>query len=129
MDLLNNNEVDNVDSMLSFKENLSLLSTATKGFSCKLSCDVNGKCTGVAWLAVSVRDYFERLGSYLCLDTCKRKINALLWPCLDMSLNNELGKVCLGCEAIMLREHIDAHKFILNLFLMHAWLTTVKMSN
>ena len=114
LDLLNSNEVDNVDSMLSFRECLSLLSTAAKGFSCRLSHNLNGKCTGAVSLAGSIRDNFERFGCYLCLDTCKRKTTALLWPCLVVSLNNELGRVCLACEAIMLREQIDACKFILD---------------
>ena len=48
LELLNDDEVDNVDSTLSFNEYLSLLSTAAKGFSCRLSYDINSKSTGAA---------------------------------------------------------------------------------
>ena len=61
-----------------------------------------------------MRDNFERFGYCLYLETWKRNTNALLCPCLVTSLNNELGTFCLGCEAIMLREQIDACKNILD---------------
>ena len=61
-----------------------------------------------------MRENFELFGCHLCLDTYKRKTNALLWPYLVASLNNELVKVCFACEVIMLREQVDAHEFILD---------------
>ena len=61
-----------------------------------------------------MKDNFERFGCYLFLGTCKRKTNALLWPYLAASLINELGNACLACEAIILREQIEAHRFVLD---------------
>ena len=114
MDSLNSDQENNEDFALSFKECLSLLSIAAKGFSYRSSCGIDGKCTGVVWLTGNMREIFERFGWYLCLDANERKTNALLWPYLAASLINELGNACLACEAIILREQIEAHRFVLD---------------
>ena len=39
----------------------------------------------------------------------KRGINKLLWPYLAVTLLNDLNKVCVACESIMMAERDQAH--------------------
>ena len=78
LDLLNNNQDNNEDLTLSFKEHLSLLSIAKKEFSYRLPRDNDSERTGAVLLTGSIIDNFEQFWCCLCLDTCKRKTNALL---------------------------------------------------
>ena len=112
--LLSSNRGNNEESMSSLKEYLSLLLISAKGVSCRLPRGIDSKRTRTVWLTRSMRDDFERFGRHLCIGTCKRKTNALLWPYLAASLINELGNACLACEAIILREQIEAHRFVLD---------------
>ena len=55
-----------------------------------------------------MRRNFERFGHYVCLDVMKRGINKLLWPYLAVTLLNDLNKVCVACESIVMAERDQA---------------------
>ena len=55
-------------------------------------------------MTATMRSNFERFGSYISLDSMKRELNTLCWPYFAISLQNELNKVCVGCEALMISE-------------------------
>ena len=43
----------------------------------------------------------------------KRGLNTLLWPYIAVTMMNELQQICVACEAIMMAEHIEAYRFII----------------
>ena len=43
-----------------------------------------------------------------------RGINKWLWPYMAVAMYNELNKVCIACEAIMLAERSKAYCFVVN---------------
>ena len=56
----------------------------------------------------------SRYGSLLSMDTMMRGINTWLWPYMAIAMYNELDKVCIACEAIMLSERTLAYTFLVN---------------
>lgn len=107
------NEPDE-DAIVTFKEYMDLLKKSNKGFRYELFHDSNGKCTGCVWQTTTMRDNFERFGGFIALDAMKRELNSLLWPYMAISMYNELGMICLGCEAIVITERKEAYKGLIN---------------
>ena len=68
-------------------------------------------CTGAVWMAATMRSNFERFGHYVM----KRGINKLLWPYLAVTLLNDLNKVCVACESIMMAERDQAYIAVMDL--------------
>ena len=64
-----------------------------RGFVYELARDGLGTMVGVVWQTATMRDNFERFGSYISLDMMKRGINSLLWPFVSVSMYNELKKI------------------------------------
>ena len=50
------------------------------------------------------------------MDTMMRGINKWLWPYMAIAMYNELNKVCIACEAIMLAERSHACAFLVIFF-------------
>jgi hypothetical protein len=48
----------------------------------------------------------------LGMDTMMRRINKWLWPYMSIVMYNELNKICVACEAIMLAERSHAYMFM-----------------
>ena len=92
--------------MLSFVEFMELVKKANIGFEFTMLQDSSGKCNGCMWKTSIMRDYFEIFGHYVSLDDVKRELNALLWNYTGVALINELGKLCMGCEAITCTERL-----------------------
>lgn len=67
------------DNVGAFGEYLELIKQKAKGFSYRLQRDpVTNKIISAAWQTATMRDNFERFGSYISLDAMKRDINKLL---------------------------------------------------
>ena len=49
-----------------------------------------------------------------------RGINTWLWPYMAIAMYNELDKVCIACEAIMLSERALAYTFLVSFLFKHA---------
>ena len=56
----------------------------------------------------------SRYSALLSMDTVMREINTWLWPYIAIAMYNELNKVCIACEAIMLSERTLAYTFLVN---------------
>jgi hypothetical protein len=54
------------------------------------------------------------------MDTMKRAINKWLWHYMAIAMYNELNKVCLACEAIMLAERTQAYTFVVDFLIKSA---------
>ncbi len=63
-------------------------------------------------MTATMRQNFELFGSYICLDFMKRALNSLLWPYVSVTMYNELRKICVGCEGILLGEKLPMYKFL-----------------
>ena len=105
---------DYEEDTFKFQDYLSVLSTRDKGFRYRCAIGPNGQVNGVVWQTASMRSNFERFGSYICIDAMMRELNTLNWPYFAITLNNEIGKVCVGCEALMCSERLEAYSFMLN---------------
>ena len=106
LDVLQDNDMDESNSIVTFLDYLKLLSQNAKGFVYKLAHDEKGDINGVVWQTATMRDNFERFGGYISLDTMKRAINKWLWPYMSVVMYNEMRMVCLGCEGIVVGVHV-----------------------
>ena len=110
------NDLENEEAHLkteNFHLFLQLISQKVKGFTYQLATDSQNKCNGVIWMTASMRSNYERFGSYISLDCMKRELNKSIWPYFAISMINDVNKVCVGCEALLIGERDEAYKFIL----------------
>ena len=105
---------DYEEDTLKFQDYLHVLSSRDKGFQYRLAIGIDGNVNGVVWMTASMRSNMERFGSYICVDAMMRELNTLNWPYFAISLNNELGRVCVGCEALLFSEKSEAYSFMIN---------------
>ena len=84
------------------------------GFTYNISYDNSGKVTGIVWMTSIMRSNLERYSSSICLDAMKRKTNVHLWPYMAIALVDELGRVCVGCEALCIQERHEAYQFVIS---------------
>ena len=54
------------------------------------------------------------------MDTMMQGINTWLWPYMAIAMYNELNKVCMACEAIMLAELTRVYTFLVHFLFEHA---------
>ena len=101
------------DETMKFQDYLELLSRNAKGFQYRLAIGNDGIINGVVWMTASMRSNFEYFGSYISIDAMKREINTLQWPYFAVSLQNELNKVCVACESLMISERDEAYEFLI----------------
>ena len=69
-----------------------------------------------------MRFNFEGFQSFISIDAMNREINMMEWPCILVTMYNELEKVCLGCEAIMKAERHEAYNAIIDFVLEYSLL-------
>ena len=87
-----------------FQDYLHLLTSKAKGFQYRLAIGTDGKVNGVVWMTATMRSNLERFGVYLSLDSMKRELNTFNWPYFSIVMKNDVNKVCVGCEALLLSE-------------------------
>jgi len=59
-----------------------------------------------------MRGNCELFGSYICMDAMKREINDMAWPYISVTSLNEVGKVVVLTESILLDETEEAYRFL-----------------
>ena len=64
-----------------------------------------------------MRDNFERFGGYLSMDVMLRPINEMEWPCMSITMYNELNSICIACERIICGEGLEAYKAMIDFVL------------
>ena len=104
----------NEDAFITCEECLELLKQSNKGFRCQLLNDTTGKCTGCVWQTSTMRDNFERFGGFVVLGAMKRELNYLLWPHMEITMQDELNMIYLVCEAILMSERKEACKALIS---------------
>ena len=112
------------DAIFSFLQYLELIKTRARGFSFEVAKDysvpnetINGSGTskellGVVWMTGTMRRNLELFGSYMCFDMMMRGINTLLFPYAAITLMDEFGELCLGCEGMVCGETYEMYSFI-----------------
>lgn len=117
-DIMNSGrEEDDDEVMLTFSEFMEDLKKTERGFKYVILSDSSGRCTGCIWQTATMRENFERFGSFASLDCMKRGINKFLWPYVALSMYNEMEKLCLGCEGIICAERVEAYKAMIDFLL------------
>ena len=112
-DVMNDNDDDCKNSLVSFVEYLEILADKASGFVYELAYDLNGTINGAVWQTTTMRDNFECFGGFICLDVMKRGINKLLWLYTAVAMYNDLKQVSLGCEGILCAEKKKNSKIIM----------------
>ena len=97
-----------------FHDYLEAIASKAKGFTYVIASDEHNQCNGVVWMTPTMRCNFERFGSYISIDCMKRELNTMAWPYFAISLKNELNKICVGCEGLIISERKDAYKFLID---------------
>ena len=114
-DIMNkkNNETSD-DDFINLKLFMNQLCVKCKGFTYRFAYGNNNKVNGVVWMTGTMRDNFKRFGSYISLDAMKRATNTFLWHYFSTVLINDLNKVCVGSEGIIISERTDAYQFLID---------------
>ena len=113
-EIMNNFSQNDSDTLVSFSSYMESLKAIDKDFCYQILADSDGEITGCLWMTSTMRHNFELFGSYISVDAMKRDINYLLWPYMAVTMLNEMGNVCVGCEGIMLSEREEAYEAMLN---------------
>ena len=113
-EIMNNFSQKDSDTLVSFSDYMASLKSKDKDFCYQLLANSDGQITGCLWMNSTMRHNFELFGSYISVDAMKRDINVLLWPYMAVTMLNELGNVCVGCEGIMLSEREEAYQAMLD---------------
>ena len=53
------------------------------------------------------------------MNTMKRHLTSLDWPCMSIFMYNELNSACLACEGIVCGEGVEAYNAIVQFVLEH----------
>lgn len=93
---------------------LDTLRSKSSGFTYSLCHDINGKLSGVVWMTAFMRSDFEKISSNICVDAMKRKTNISLFAYMSIVVTDDMNKVQVCCESLILREKHEVYKFILN---------------
>ena len=115
------------EALFSFTEYLELIKSRAKGFSFEVAKEYSQAATGtqdgeetsnkellgVVWMTGTMRRNIELFGSYMSFDMMMRGINTLLWPYVALSLMDEFGELCIGCEGIVCGEHEEMYSFMI----------------
>ena len=109
-EIMNNFSQNDSDTLVTFADYMETLKAKDKDFCYQILADSDGEITGCLWMTSTMRNNFELFGSYISVDAMKRDINILLWPYMAVTMLNEMGNVCVGCEGIMLSEREEAYK-------------------
>ena len=83
------------DHLLSLCIYLDLIKENAKGFEYELAVDDEGGLNGAVCQTATMCDNFERFGGYIASDSIYRTINIWNWPCMAISMYNELNMLCL----------------------------------
>lgn len=112
--MINDHEMEDSDEarLLCFSDYMRIIGSKAKGFTYRFATDDDGVCNGVVWMTATMRSNFERFGSYVSLDAMKRGLHKLNWPYIAITMLNDLKKVCVGCESIMVGEQDEAYEFV-----------------
>ena len=96
---------------------MEALRESNVGFDYQLLADTNGRYTGCIWQTSTMKDNFDRFGSFLSIDKMKRGINKLLWPYMSITMYNEINCVCVACEAIIFSEREEFYNAMIQFIL------------
>lgn len=112
-EVMNNN--DSQESLVSFEEFMEAIQRSNKDFSYTiLRNDDLTEVTGCLWMTSTMRKNFELFGSSICVDAMKRDINKMGMPYIAVTMHNEMNKVCVGCEGIVISEKEEAYVALLD---------------
>ena len=119
-EVMNNHNQSKSETLVSFTEYMEIMTLRDKDFAYQILADSEGEVTGCIWMTSTMRKNFELFGGFCCVDAMKRDLNTLLWPCVAVTMYNELDSVCVGCEGIVLSEREEAYKAMLDFQVNHS---------
>ena len=90
------------------------LAEIDKGFTFAICKDKENRATGVVWMNSIMRSNFIRFGSFLSIDAMKRETNYNGWSYISPVVINDVNKICVVCEALMISEDNDAYHFVIS---------------
>ena len=112
-EIMNDHNQDKNDTLVCFTEFMKLMKLKDKEFAYQILADTEGEVTGCLWMTSTMRMNFEKFGGFICVDAMKRDLNTLLWPYVAITMHNEMGSICVGCEGIVLSERVEAYHAML----------------
>jgi hypothetical protein len=98
---------------------LDAIATKDSSFTYSMWKNNDKRFVGACWCTAYMRSNAELYGFNICIDACKREINQLSWPYISVTATNEIGKVCVLIESVMVDESEESYKWLVsNLFAM-----------
>ena len=76
---------------------MKILHDANEVFEYELLIDYSATCTGCLWQTAIMRDNVDRFGGFFSLNAMWQGLNKFLWPCVYITMYNEIEQVCVGC--------------------------------
>ena len=89
------------DYIATLIEHVELLVAKAKGFVCEMLTSSHGTTTYCAWKTSVMMENFEKIRYFTSTNAMKKGINEWPWPCLSITLYNELRMVRVGHDAII----------------------------
>ena len=96
---------------------LESIGKISPGFTYAFSRDEDDRLTGVVWMTSVMRSNFERYSQFICIDAMKKKTNVSLFPYMSITVLDEMNKVQVCCEALVMQERKEAYTFMIRLAL------------
>ena len=110
-EVMNNSR--STDCLVSFEEFMEKIREMNNDFSYQILRG-QGEVTGCLWMTATMRKNFELFGSSICVDAMKRDINKMGMPYIAVTMHNEMNRVCVGCEGIVLAEREEAYAALID---------------
>ncbi|KAG7373486.1 hypothetical protein IV203_034210 [Nitzschia inconspicua] len=82
-------------------------------FTYSIGTSDDGEVTGILWQTGVMRKDFQLFGDALFIDCLGRSLNDKGWPINTIAMLDGQKKVCLPCEAITIKESIDAYAWLI----------------
>jgi hypothetical protein len=105
--LLEESDIKQIDTFL------DCLAQADPSFQCRRVVNRNGHETGYIWQTGVMRRDFQLNGSTLFVDRLGRSLNNKDWVLMTLAMLSRDRKVCVGSEAIVFKERIDAYAWMI----------------
>ena len=84
-------------------------------FQYKVHFGFDGLPDAIMFMTAAMRKNLIRFGHMMFLDAQMRAFNQLCWPYIGIVLINNLNRICLCCEAIVIGETLEIYVWLLRM--------------
>ena len=102
------------DHTFLLEEYLAMLHEKDADFTYQMFKTSEGRFKGAAWMTKAMRSNTHRFGHTVSIDALKRELNSLCWPYVAVTSLNDVNKVCILVEGVLVDESEESYKFLID---------------